>query len=132
MILSSVASQNRPLLPTGAPQWFGFMAGSALSFVGLTGLFWCLYGYDFIDQGLLYHLVRTDHRHNFGLYFYAIYLTFEQPSRLFRGLALFVPQITILLVSSLILGQDLPVALLVQVVSFVTFNKVCTAQYFTW
>lgn len=113
-------------------QWITFASGSALSFAGLSGLFYGLYGLEFLKNGLIYHLVRTDHRHNFGLYFYAIYLTYEEPSRLLRGLALFLPQLIILLVTSLILGEDLPAALLVQVVSFVAFNKVCTAQYFTW
>ena len=115
-----------------SPHARAFILGSGVSFFCFNWLFFYLYGFEFIENGLLYHIIRTDHRHNFGLYFYSIYLTYDRPSRLLRGLALFLPQVAVLCWSSLTLGGDLPVALSVQTVSFVAFNKVCTAQYFTW
>jgi len=46
----------------------------ALIFFLLTGLFYRMYGMEFLHEALLYHASRTDHRHNFSIYFYGIYL----------------------------------------------------------
>lgn len=45
----------------------------------------------------------------------------------------FLPQLAILIVASLTLApRNLPIYMLIQTYSFVIFNKVITAQYFTW
>ena len=50
-----------------------FTLVSASTFLFLTGLFYIIYGYEFLYEGYLYHLVRKDNRHNFSVYFYMIY-----------------------------------------------------------
>jgi phosphatidylinositol glycan class M len=53
-------------------------------------------------------------------------------SRVWLGLGALVPQAVLLLWMSLSLGRDLPAAVALQTLVFVTFNKVCTGQYFLW
>jgi GPI mannosyltransferase 1 subunit M len=50
-----------------------FTLVSASTFILLTILFYSIYGYEFLYEGYLYHLVRKDNRHNYSVYFYAIY-----------------------------------------------------------
>lgn len=50
---------------------FTFM--SAGTFLGLTGYFYYVYGYEFLYEAYLYHFVRKDNRHNLSIYFYMIY-----------------------------------------------------------
>jgi len=104
------------------------------------------YGREALDEGLLYHFVRVDHRHNYSMYWYWIYLargkaaevaltaaaTTHNTSSLWGYIPL-LPQIILLGFSSLgIAPYDLSFALFCQTFAFVTFNKVITAQYFTW
>lgn len=51
---------------------FAFVSG--MTFVLLTGVMYCRYGYTFLHETYLYHVTRTDHRHNFSVYFYMLYL----------------------------------------------------------
>lgn len=51
---------------------------SASMFLALMGIFYLIYGYHFLYEGYLYHLVRKDNRHNISLFFYYIYLNFEE------------------------------------------------------
>ena len=39
---------------------------SALTFVSLNWISYALYGMEFINEALLYHVKRADHRHNFS------------------------------------------------------------------
>jgi GPI mannosyltransferase 1 subunit M len=50
-----------------------FTAVSAGTFIGLTYLFYVIYGYEFVYEAYLYHFVRKDHRHNNSVYWYMIY-----------------------------------------------------------
>lgn len=112
------------------------------------------YGREALDEGLLYHFRRVDHRHNYSMYWYWIYLARGRaesaPSASFvsslsstaasapvlsrlAGLVPLVPQVLILGFSSLgIAPHDLTFALFCQTFAFVAFNKVVTAQYFVW
>ncbi|OVA15992.1 Mannosyltransferase [Macleaya cordata] len=109
---------------------FGLFSGVVFFF--WTGLFFYLYGWEFLHEALLYHLTRTDPRHNFSIYFYHIYLHHEHEFSVLEKLISFLPQLIVQLVLILRFAQDLPFCLFVQTVAFVAFNKVITAQYFVW
>ena len=92
---------------------------------------WC--GAAFYREALLHHITRADARHNFSPYFYALYLA--PKGTLLRGLLsslAFVPQAALLLALAARFGRDLPFCMFAQTLVFVSFNKVCTAQYFVW
>jgi len=110
-----------------------FTAVSASTFLALTGLFYLIYGYEFIYEGYLYHLIRKDNRHNYSVYFYMIYQMFDlgETSRLMAILT-FVPQWSVIVAAGLLFHYDLFFAIVVQTWAFVAFNKVMTAQYFLW
>lgn len=109
---------------------FGLISGGV--FFLLTGVFFNLYGQKFLDEALLYHLTRTDPRHNFSIYFYQIYLHHEHEFTLSERLVAFLPQFIVQLALVLFFAKDLPFCLFSQTVAFVAFNKVITAQYFVW
>ncbi|KAL7562989.1 hypothetical protein ACA910_018626 [Epithemia clementina (nom. ined.)] len=131
-----------------------FAISSATTFVGLTAWGVFLYGRQSLDDGLLYHFSRVDHRHNYSMHWYWIYLTRaaaaatrggDSRHKLWHddnnndlwfpwvGRILLVPQAILLLYSSFALApHDLSLALFVQTFCFVAQNKVITAQYFTW
>ena len=118
-----------------APVPLIFLVVSITTFAGLTYLavFW--YGDVALDEGLLYHLSRVDHRHNYSMYWYWIYLARARMTTNVQmmGRLLLLPQIVLLMYSSLGLAPfHLGLALFVQTFLFVTHNKVITAQYFTW
>ncbi|KAI4835634.1 GPI mannosyltransferase 1 [Plasmodium brasilianum] len=50
------------------------------------------YGRKFLYESFIYHLVRRDHRHNFSLFFYIMYLSIEKSSKIIP-LIIFVPQV---------------------------------------
>jgi len=112
-----------------------FLVTSLGTFGGLTWLSVRIYGEVALQEGLLYHFSRVDHRHNYSMYWYWIYLALAKAgSNLgFMGRMLLLPQVILLLYSSLgIASHNLGLALFVQTYLFVTHNKVITAQYFTW
>ncbi|KAH6806354.1 mannosyltransferase family protein [Perilla frutescens var. frutescens] len=109
---------------------FGIASGS--TFLILTGLSFYLYGWDFLHEALLYHLTRTDPRHNFSIYFYHIYLHYEHEFSILEKLISFLPQFTVQLILVSRFALDLSFCLFLLTVAFVAFNKVITAQYFMW
>ncbi|XP_039124770.1 GPI mannosyltransferase 1 isoform X2 [Dioscorea cayenensis subsp. rotundata] len=109
---------------------FGLISGSIFFFC--TALFFKLYGWEFLNEGLLYHLTRTDPRHNFSIYFYHIYLHHQHKFSLVEKLISFLPQLMVQLALIFRFAADLPFCLFLQTVAFVAFNKVITAQYFVW
>jgi phosphatidylinositol glycan class M len=113
--LKSIFTRNRII--------FGLVSG--LVFLFCTGLFYCLYGWEFLHEALLYHLTRTDPRHNFSIYFYHIYLHYGHDISVVEKLVSFLPQFSVQLVLIFSFARDLPFCLFVQTVSFVAFNKVC-------
>jgi hypothetical protein len=94
------------------------------------------WGQPFLYNTYLYHLHRLDHRHNFSPYFYPIYLSlYSTPPHgiqtiLRHPLTSFIPQAGICLISGFILTQkaNIELAMFVQTLGFVLFNKVCTSQ----
>lgn len=75
----------------------------------------------------LYHVTREDHRHNFSIWFYQMYLGIENTSP-WMGLLTFVPQLVLVAMIGVAFGKDIFFACFVQTFLFVTFNKVITSQ----
>ncbi|GAQ78300.1 mannosyltransferase [Klebsormidium nitens] len=133
-LTQTTAPQKGSLSPFGWPTReglvFGLVAGCI--FTGLTASFYLLYGMEFLNEALLYHLTRTDPRHNFSIYFYQFYLSHESAPTADERLLAFLPQALTQLGLSAAFARDLPFCMFAQTVAFVAFNKVCTAQYFVW
>lgn len=109
-----------------------FAVVSAGAFLGLTAFYYGLYGYVFLYETYLYHFVRSDHRHNFSVYFYQMYLgTALSDKDIWASLA-FVPQVLLIVCTSLVYRRDPYFACFILTFVFVIFNKVCTVQYFVW
>jgi phosphatidylinositol glycan class M len=118
---------------------FGFT--SAFSFSILTGIMYSIYGYPFLHHSYLHHLSRIDHRHNFSPYSTLLYMSsFPGASEhtatgLFQPEAwAFVPQLGLsaIIIPLAFARRDIIKTMFVQTFAFVTFNKVCTSQYFMW
>jgi len=106
---------------------------SCVVFASLTAISYALYGKMFWEEALMYHLVRKDHRHNFSPYFLPFYLESVQALPSWLSLATFIPQLLLLIaIAWKYARRDLPFAAFLQTFVFVTFNKVCTSQYFLW
>ncbi|KAJ9660002.1 GPI mannosyltransferase 1 [Coniosporium apollinis] len=109
---------------------------SFLTFMILNTIMHKFYGWPFVQHSFLHHLTRIDHRHNFSPYNTLLYLNSSPGARsLLRLESLaFLPQLFLSAVAiPLTLGKkDLASTMLAQTFAFVTFNKVCTSQYFLW
>ncbi|KAI5780333.1 PIG-M-domain-containing protein [Peziza echinospora] len=106
------------------------------TFAALNAAMYLIYGFPFLQHTYLHHVSRVDHRHNFSPYNILLYLISSPTGHSafpFASLP-FLPQ---LLLSALLLPlafakTSLPTTLFAQTFAFVTFNKVCTSQYFMW
>ncbi|XP_066926434.1 GPI mannosyltransferase 1-like [Clytia hemisphaerica] len=105
---------------------------SLATFFGMGAFMFSLYGFDFIENTYLFHLSRIDMQHNFSPYFYVLKTT----QGLWVGDVInrlaFIPQMGTVLWIGAKFYDRLPLALFLQTFAFVTFNKVCTSQYFIW
>lgn len=119
------------------PNWKQLRLASSclVTLILIYTLFFYFYGTKFLDESLLYHLKRTDIRHNFSLYFYLQYLscTFNSVP-LWQTLIINLPKIVLLIVFSFRYGarKHLEFCLLCLSMIFVAYNSVLTTQYFIW
>ncbi|KAF7714003.1 GPI mannosyltransferase 1 [Penicillium ucsense] len=105
-----------------------------VTFTSLNVVMYCQYGMPFLHQTFFHHLTRIDHRHNFSPYSTLLYLASAGgASYRFETLA-FLPQLLLAVVAIplALAKKSLATAMLAQTFAFVTFNKVCTSQYFIW
>jgi GPI mannosyltransferase 1 subunit M len=126
------------------PAPVAFATAFVATFVTLCYLAFLWYGQVALDQGLLYHFARVDHRHNYSMHWYWIYLgrarlddddddESSAAHMVLAGQLLLLPQAVLLVFTSLGMAPyNLCLALFVQTFLFVAHNKVITAQYFTW
>ena len=105
---------------------------SSLTFLFLLLIFYYLIGYKFLYEYLLYHIIRKDHRHNYSMFYYLIYLTYNSKLSKFLSLITFFPQIILILLTTLLKYENINLCLILLTMIFVVFNKVITAQYFIW
>ncbi|KAK3630149.1 GPI mannosyltransferase 1 [Elasticomyces elasticus] len=133
---------NRPTWPDRVMAFFTparriLTVVSALTFTLLNIAMLRPYGMPFLKHTFLYHFTRIDHRHNFSVYNTALHLdsAYQTSATGFRIESLaFIPQLllSVVLIPLLLAKKNLPGAMLAQTFAFVTFNKVCTSQYFLW
>lgn len=126
------------------PATITLAATALLTFLGLTGSMYAIYGQPFLQHTYLHHITRIDHRHNFSPYNILLYAssaadsassTLQQSASSFKLESIaFVPQLGLsaVLIPLFCAQQDLPASMLAQTWAFVALNKVCTSQYFLW
>ncbi|KAI1492704.1 glycosyltransferase family 50 protein [Biscogniauxia mediterranea] len=111
---------------------------SLATFAGLNAAMYAIYGMPFLAHTFLHHVTRIDHRHNFSPYNVLLYMTSVPGAASAAPLRIesvaFLPQLLLSTVLIPLVGakKDLPTTMLAQTFAFVTFNKVCTSQYFLW
>lgn len=113
-----------------------FVLSSILGFLIPTIVSVYLYKSEYIDEALLYHLKRKDVRHNFSPYFYFLYLSDSVIPFLSSVISFSSFLLQLFLVAHIswkfCSPKFLPSCLFIETFTFVTFNKVCTSQYFLW
>jgi len=109
--------------------FFGF---ALFTFLNLFLIFYLFLGQKFVYEYLLYHIVRKDHRHNYSVFSYLMYLIYTTNFGKILSLMAFLPQALLVIYCSLFLFKDLNICLTIITWIFVTFNKVVTAQYYLW
>ncbi|XP_018301113.1 GPI mannosyltransferase 1 [Mycetomoellerius zeteki] len=129
----SVHFRLYPLMLLNRDQW-RLVLSCVFSIVTLTAMGYRLYGFKFLYESFIYHLVRKDARHNFSVYFYMFYLSANQPQDIIQKILTFLPQLLLLLMSSYYYSEKskLPFAMFVQAMIAVIYNPVMTSQYFFW
>ncbi|KAF5714078.1 GPI mannosyltransferase 1 [Fusarium globosum] len=115
---------------------FGLL--SLITFMILNLIMFSIYETPFLVHTYFHHVTRVDHRHNFSPYNVLLYLTSATPADAAPSFRIesfaFLPQLLLscVLIPLAIAKRDLATAMMAQTFAFVTFNKVCTSQYFLW
>lgn len=135
-----------PIFPIFTIKRFILAVCSLTSFLSLTYWMYYMYGYEYLYESYIYHLVRLDHRHNFSIYNVLLYYTSYDNSLTWSIEKLaFIPQLGLsLILIPLTFSKGLQLkskkarmsilfnVLFIQTFTFIAFNKVCTSQYFIW
>ncbi|EFX02198.1 mannosyltransferase [Grosmannia clavigera kw1407] len=144
-------SRSRSFAAFLTPDRWRLALASLTTFFGLNAVMLSIYGFPFLQHTFLHHVSRIDHRHNFSPYNTQLYLSSaasaargtavgnatldssSQPALPVESLA-FLPQLLLssVLIPLVVAKKDLATSMLAQTFAFVTFNKVCTSQYFLW
>ena len=124
---------------------FQMFLGIFISMLLLIIISFYFYGWNYINNSILYHFTRQDHRHNMSVYFYSTYLNLsfnslnsmnfnEYFSHYFIKYPFIYQFLLIILCNYLLLSKKILLSqtILLQTIIFITYNKVITAQYFTW
>lgn len=102
----------------------------------LTYWMYIWYGQEYLDEAILYHFSRLDHRHNFSIYNVPLYInSYVSNSNISLEKIAFIPQLGLVVLVPLFIKpnpQTIYKLMFIQTLIFVTFNKVCTSQYFIW
>ncbi|CCJ31145.1 unnamed protein product, partial [Pneumocystis jirovecii] len=103
----------------------------------LNGIMYQIYGMPFLNHTYFYHLIRIDHRHNFSPYHLWLYYVSSPIKSSFHipiSFVSFIPQVLLstCLIPIALAKKNLSGSIFSQTFAFVTFNKVCTSQYFMW
>ncbi|KAF5627552.1 GPI mannosyltransferase 1 [Fusarium tjaetaba] len=120
------------------PERLKFGLLSFITFMILNLIMFSIYETPFLVHTYFHHVTRIDHRHNFSPYNVLLYLTSATPSNAAPSFRIesfaFLPQLLLscVLIPLAIAKRDLATAMMAQTFAFVTFNKVCTSQYFLW
>ncbi|CAK9441003.1 uncharacterized protein LODBEIA_P48720 [Lodderomyces beijingensis] len=115
-----------------------YLVVTGLTFAGLSGVMYLVYGREFLEHSYFYHFTRLDHRHNFSVYHMLLYYKSAAATAATSGFdtekMAFVPQLVLsaVVIPLLLAKSDLSSSLFIQTFTFVTFNKVITSQYFIW
>lgn len=144
--------QKRPFLITQSKlsYWFRtfspnfsqvkFFTATLVSLSATCYISYLYYGQDYLEQSFIYHLKRKDLQHNFSVYFYLYKLLPNHQEQLSR-MAFISQAIGIIGFSFAYLSWDtnrrtklrkLSFSLFGTTFLFVSLNKICTSQYFTW
>ncbi|KAF2102962.1 glycosyltransferase family 50 protein [Rhizodiscina lignyota] len=109
---------------------------SLITFLVLNIAMHHIYGSEYLRHSWLHHFTRLDHRHNFSPYNIQLYLNSSPAatSSLHLESLAFIPQLFLsaIAIPLALAKKDLGATMLAQTFAFVTFNKVCTSQYFLW
>jgi phosphatidylinositol glycan class M len=103
------------------------VAGAATALLAF-GAGFAVYGWDTIAEAYLFHVTRTDARHNFSPFWLATYLGGGLRGSAAAPWALGAATV----IGALSAARSLPLAALLSTLAFVSLNRVVTAQYFNW
>lgn len=127
----SLRKSNSNLLPN--KNQIVLVVSCVLSLLSWTLISYYFYGYKFLYESLLFHLIRKDARHNFSVYFYMLYLSADTPPDPWQKVFTFLPQLILLIGLSLYSSKrNLAFSMFTQAIVLVTYNPVMTSQYFFW
>lgn len=126
---TNIFSDLFQLLPN-RKQW-NLMLGCIFSLSVLTISCFMLYGYEFLFETYIYHVLRKDTRHNFSLFFYLQYLMADDKTQYWYKA---VPFMLLITYFGLRYGRmrTLNFAVFTQAIVLVVYNSVVTSQYFVW